>query len=86
MRVDLKATEPTWVSFVDADGKKLLVGLLVAGDVRTFQLTKPATLRAGNAGGITVRLDGKPLGPIGFRGYVREIEFKDGNFKLTTIQ
>ncbi len=86
MRVDLKATEPTWVSLIDADGKKLLVGLLVAGDVRTYQLTKTATLRAGNAGGLTVRLDGKPLGPIGARGYVKEIEFKNGSYRVTAVQ
>jgi len=86
MRVDIKVTEPTWVSLIDADGKKLLVGLLVAGDVRTYQLTKTAVLRAGNAGGLTVRLDGKPLGPIGARGYVKEIEFKNGSYKVTAVQ
>jgi hypothetical protein len=82
MRVELKATEPSWVSLIDANGNKLLVGLLVPGEMRTFELAKAATLRTGNAGGLKVLLDGKPLGPIGTRGYVREIEFKDGHYKL----
>jgi hypothetical protein len=85
MHVELKATEPAWISFADVDGKKLMAGLLVPGEPRTFELEKAATLRTGDAGGIVVRLDGKPLGPIGPRGNVREIEFKDRSFKVSTI-
>jgi hypothetical protein len=86
MRVDLQATEPTWISLTDVAGKKLLVGLLVPGDSRSIELTKSATLRTGNAGGLKARLDGKPLGPIGLHGKVVEIEFKDGGFKLAPNQ
>lgn len=85
MRVDLKATEPTWIAFADVDGNKLLVGLLTPGQPRTFDLKKTATLRTGNAGGLTVSLNGQPLGPLGPRGNVREIEFKNGTYKVTAF-
>jgi hypothetical protein len=86
MHVESKATDPTWIYFVDADGKKLMVGLLEPAEPKTFDLNKIATLRTGNAGGLVVNLNGKSIGPIGPRGYVRQIEFKDGGFKLTAPQ
>jgi len=86
MRLDIEAKEPTWVSLVDADGNKMLTALLAPGDPRTVELLKAATLRIGNAAGLSVRVDGKALGPIGPQGRVRDIEFKDGTYRITTPQ
>jgi hypothetical protein len=83
MQIELSASELTWVSVTDADGNKLLTRALGPGDVRNIEVDRPAHLRTGNAGGLRVTLDGKPLGNLGPRGKVREIDFKDGEFKIT---
>lgn len=82
MQLDLDATSPSWISITDEDGNTLLAQLLVPGSPRTINLQKSAVLRAGNAGGLVVRLDGKPIGPIGPPGGVRDVAFKDGGFTL----
>ena len=82
MRIDLEVSEPTWVALTDLDGNSLLTRLLTPGDPRTVELDRAARLRTGNAGGLTVRVDGKPVGPLGPRGKVREVAFADGGFKM----
>jgi hypothetical protein len=77
-RIDLAATNPTWVSLVDADGNKLLSQLLMPGSPRTFEVKKGATLRAGNAGGLVLSVNGRPFGPLGNMGEVRQVQIKDG--------
>jgi uncharacterized protein DUF4115 len=84
MHLELTASEPTWVSLMGADRSGLFSRLLVPGQLRSVEVDHAATLRTGNAGGLRVALDGKPLGPIGAKGQVREIEFKDGVFKITS--
>jgi hypothetical protein len=82
MAVELDATDPTWVSLRDREGTNLLAQLLVPGTSRTVTLTKSAILRVGNAGGLVVHLNGRPIGSIGPSGQVREVEFKDGTFSV----
>jgi cytoskeleton protein RodZ len=84
MHLELTASEPTWVSMMAPDRTGLFARLLVPGHPRSVDVEHAATLRTGNAGGLQVALDGKPLGPIGPKGKVREIEFKDGVFKITS--
>jgi hypothetical protein len=84
MHLELTASEPTWISLMGADRSGLFSRLLVPGQMRSVEVDHAATLRTGNAGGLRVALDGKPLGPIGAKGQVREIEFKDGVFKITS--
>ena len=66
-----------------ADGKQLAVAVIQPGKARVFTLDHPARLRTGNAGGLNIRLNGKSLGPLGPRGKVREVLFKDGAFTIT---
>ena len=82
MHVELEASEPTWISITDADGKTLLSQLLLPGSPKTLDLDQAATLRTGNAGGLVVRFNDQPIGPLGPRGKIREIEFKDGAFRI----
>jgi len=80
--VELAATEPTWVSFIDAGGKKLFVGLLEPGQTRTVKVSADAVLRTGNAAGLVLHFNGKPVGPIGYAGQVRQVDFKDGTYQI----
>jgi hypothetical protein len=84
--VDLEATELTWVSMAQFDGTLLLSRLFEPGDVRSLDLPKAATLRVGNAAGLTVRFNGNPIGAIGPHGAVRDVRFKDGAYKIVPVQ
>jgi hypothetical protein len=78
VRIDLDATTPTWVSLIDSDGKRLLADLMVPGGPRTFQLSKDATLVTGSAGGLILKINGRPAGSLGYVGQVRQFQIKDG--------
>ena len=82
MRIDLEAREAAWVSITDADGTSLLARTLQPNEMRSLELTKPATLRTGNAGALVIRFNGKEVGPLGPTGKVRDVEFRDGTFKI----
>ncbi|MGH9594835.1 MAG: DUF4115 domain-containing protein, partial [Bryobacteraceae bacterium] len=81
-RIELEASEPTWISVTEEGGHTLMSKLLEPNNVRTLNLAKNAVLRAGNAGGLTIRLNGKSIGPIGPHGGVRDVEFKDGAYRI----
>ncbi|HEV2200756.1 MAG TPA: RodZ domain-containing protein [Bryobacteraceae bacterium] len=85
MEIVLDATEPSWISMKDQDGKALFAQLLVPGSARTVTLQGSGTLRTGNAGGLVVQLNGNPIGPVGPNGKVREIEFKNGSFTINSF-
>jgi hypothetical protein len=85
-RVELLATEPSWVSIRASDGTTLLSGMIEPGKIQTVDIHQAALLRAGNAGGLTIRGYGKSLGPLGPHGAVRDVEFKNGDFKLIPVK
>jgi len=84
--VDLQASETTWVSLAEPNGTKILSQLFQPGDVRSVDLPKSATLRVGNAAGLSVRFNGNPIGAIGPHGAVRDVRFKDGAYKIVPAQ
>jgi hypothetical protein len=86
MHVELVASEPSWVSVRAGDGTTLLSGLIEPGKSQSVDIRQSAVLRAGNAGGLTIRANGKSLGPLGPHGAVRDVEFKNGDFKLVPVQ
>jgi len=84
--VDLQASEMTWVSLAEPDGTRILSQLFQPGDSRSVDLPKGATLRVGNAAGLSVRFNGNPIGAIGPHGAVRDVRFKDGDYKIVPVQ
>ena len=85
-RIELEASEPTWISIRGGDGATQVARLIEPGTIQSVDIREPAVLRAGNAGGLTIRANGKSLGPLGPHGAVREVEFKDGDFKPVPIK
>jgi len=85
-RIELEASEPSWISIRGSDGTTQLARLIEPGTTQSVDIREPAVLRAGNAGGLTIRSNGKSLGPLGPHGAVREVEFKNGEFKLVPIK
>lgn len=72
-RLVARATEPTWISVRTDDGR-VFQELLPAGATREWVSPKRFVLSIGNAGGISLELNGQALPPLGARGAViREI-------------
>jgi cytoskeleton protein RodZ len=72
--LDLSATESTWLS-ITSNGKQIFAGVLRPSESKKLGGMERATLRVGNAAGIEVRWNGKPIGPLGGRGQVRTVQF-----------
>lgn len=79
--LNLSATEKTWLS-ITSDGKEVFSGVLQPSETKTLTGLDVAKMRVGNAGGLEVRWNGKPIGPIGPRGQVRVILFTPENFQI----
>jgi cytoskeleton protein RodZ len=84
-RVELEASEPSWISIRNSDGTTL-ARLIEPGNTQSVDIREPAILRAGNAGGLTIHANGKSVGPLGPHGSIREVEFKDGAFKMIPVK
>lgn len=79
--LQLQATEKTWVS-LSAGGKTLFAGILDASERKDLDGLENAKLVTGNAAGLDVRWNGKPLGPLGPRGQVRTIIFTPDKYEV----
>lgn len=80
----IKVVEPTWMT-ATSDGKRLFNKKLAKNDVREIEFSDKALLRVGNARGVEISLDGKPIGPIGGRGQARVVEFSASGFRLLPL-
>ena len=69
-QLEIRLTERSWLR-VAIDGTTQLEGIFPAGTTRTFT-GKVAEVRAGNAGGVVVGLNGRPPAPMGKEGDVVE--------------
>ncbi len=83
MEVAFRATEPTWVS-VTSDGRWSFASALQGGTVRTIAASEMVRVLVGNAGGLEISLNGKPVGPIGPRGKVRIVELTPSGAQIQT--
>jgi cytoskeleton protein RodZ len=70
----VKAKEDSWVSIV-ADGKSVMQRVLNADGSKMVKAGKQIVLRTGNAGGIDVLFNGKPLGALGNENEPRTLTF-----------
>jgi cytoskeleton protein RodZ len=81
VRVEVTADEPVWL-LARIDGKFAFSGTLDTHQSRTVEANGNLLLRFGNAGGVTITLNGKPLGPMGPKGQVRTVQFTSGGFQI----
>ncbi len=77
----LSATERTWLS-VSSGGKEIFSGFLQPSESKVLSGLDIATMRVGNAAGIDVNWNGKPVGPLGMRGQVLTIRFTPEDFEI----
>ncbi|MEO8050597.1 MAG: RodZ domain-containing protein [Acidobacteriota bacterium] len=81
-QVTLEASELTWVSARDAAGKQMLARVFQQGDSQNLDLPNGATVRVGNAGGLSILLNGTSIGAVGKHGQVREVVFRNSSYKV----
>jgi cytoskeleton protein RodZ len=81
VHVEITATEPVWVR-ATSDGKNVFSGILDANQTHTVDGNETVLLRVGNAGGVTIQLNGKPIGEVGPKGQVRNVQLTSGGFQI----
>lgn len=79
--LNLSATDEVWLS-VTANGKEVFSGVLKPSQTKTLTGIEAAQMKVGNAGGLDVSWNGKPIGPIGPRGQVRTVVLTPENFEI----
>lgn len=74
IRLEVHATEDAWMSVI-ADGKTMMEGVLPATGTRKFHAKKNIYFTTGNAGGVEVSYNGRPLPPLGTINEVKSLSF-----------
>lgn len=72
VQVVVTALQEAWVQ-LSADGKTSFTGILMPNEKKEISAAEQVKIVAGNAGGLTVSLNGKPLEPLGPVGQVRVV-------------
>jgi cytoskeletal protein RodZ len=72
VQVVVTAIQEAWVE-LSADGKTSFAGILMPNERKEVSAAEQVKIVAGNAGGVTVSLNGKPLEPLGPVGQVRVV-------------
>ena len=73
--VVLHARDASWVLATAASGKELFQGTLKRGQVRTFTDRQRVKLVVGNAGAVTLTVNGTDVGTPGRPGQVARVQF-----------
>jgi len=81
VHVEITADEPVWI-LARSDGKFMFTGTLEPQQKRTVEGVRDVVLRLGNAGGVTILLNGKPIGALGPKGQPRTVQFTPGGFQI----
>jgi cytoskeleton protein RodZ len=81
VHVEITATEAAWVRAV-SDGKYLFSVTIEPNQTRTVDAAQSVVLRVGNAGNVNIVLNGKPIGAIGPKGQVRNVQLTSGGFQI----
>jgi cytoskeleton protein RodZ len=84
--VQLDISDRTWVR-IEVDGGEAFEGILNVGDTKTFTARKSVTMRAGNAGGVKVSVNGQAPSALGNSGDVVDKQWSinaQGTLVLTT--
>ena len=81
VRVGLTAGEDTWIQ-VSSDGKRVFSDELPAKETKVIEGSEKVRVLVGNAGGVDISLNGKPIGAIGAKGQVRVVELTPSGFQI----
>jgi cytoskeleton protein RodZ len=73
VQVSMTAHQASWVQ-ITADGKPAFTGTLQSNETKQIAATEQVKILTGNAGGLTISLNGKTLDPIGPSGQIRSLK------------
>jgi hypothetical protein len=73
--VQVRATGRSWLQATTAGGKELFQGVMQAGQVKTFTDKQRVKLVVGNAGAVTLTVNGTEVGAPGRAGQVARVQF-----------
>jgi len=73
--VQIEASGRSWLQVTTASGKELFQGLVEAGQVKTFSDKQRVKLVVGNAGAVTLTVNGTDVGVPGRAGQVARVQF-----------
>ncbi|MEV2275182.1 helix-turn-helix domain-containing protein [Nocardiopsis sp. NPDC049922] len=71
--IALTASDRSWVKVTGGDGEDLFTGFLLDGDTEEYVTEDSIDLWLGNAGVVSVAVDGEDLGPLGLPGEVTSV-------------
>jgi cytoskeleton protein RodZ len=60
-RLEINASQETWVNITDANGREIYSKIIFAGSRETIEARPPLNITVGNAGGTTLAVNGKPM-------------------------
>jgi len=84
VRVGITADEQVWIRAV-VNGKSQFEGTLQPHETRTVDGDGEVVLRLGNAGGVSMTLNGKPVVGLDLpKGQVRNVQFTSGGFQIVS--
>ena len=83
VRVGITADEAVWVR-AEVNGKVQFAGVLQPHESRNIDADGEVRVRLGNAGGVTLTLNGKPVGAVGPKGQIRTVQFTSGGFQIVS--
>ena len=65
----------SWLFVSDASGRTLFSGQIARGTTKTFSTDLSLNVKVGNAGGVDLTVNGKPVDPIGADGEVVSVSY-----------
>lgn len=83
VRVEITADEPVWIR-TEVNGKYEYEGTLQAHETHKVSTDGVVRLRLGNAGGVSISLNGKAIDPVGPKGQIRTVQFTSGGFQIVS--
>jgi cytoskeletal protein RodZ len=69
----------SWMRVTNGSGKTLFEGTLTKGDTKTFRDKTKVKLLVGNAGAVSLKVNGRDLGAPGASGQVVKVDFGPGD-------
>jgi cytoskeleton protein RodZ len=84
VNVSITAHADSWIQ-VDADGRTVFTGMLKPNESRKISGDEMVKLVAGNAGGITVSLNGRTLDPLGAAGQVKVLKLTEEGLQAGVV-
>jgi len=79
--LSLSATEATWIT-ITSDGRTVYTGILEPQQSKLLAGRQRVMIKVGNAAGLEVKWNGKPIGRLGDAKQVRTILFTDKDYQI----